>query len=67
MTVKASVKSRIKGFLSKADGATAIEYTLIVAGISLAIATAVFAFGESLSGLYDGFVVRMAEAMGRGG
>lgn len=31
------------------DGATAIEYGLIGAGISLAIAGAVFAFGDALN------------------
>lgn len=33
-------------------GATAIEYVLIVAGISLAIVVVVFAFGEDLANLF---------------
>jgi Flp pilus assembly pilin Flp len=39
---------------SDENGATAIEYGLIVAGIALAIAASVWAFGDSISTLlYD--------------
>jgi pilus assembly protein Flp/PilA len=34
------------------DGATAIEYGLIAAGISLAISVAVFTFGDTLNDLF---------------
>lgn len=34
-------------------GATAIEYSLIAAGISLAIAVFIFAFGEELYSFFD--------------
>ena len=36
------------------DGATAIEYGLLAAGISLLILAAVFAFGADLSALFEG-------------
>lgn len=36
------------------DGATAIEYGLIAAGISLVIAGAVYAFGGELNALFEG-------------
>lgn len=36
------------------DGATAVEYGLIVAGIALAVSAAVFALGDSIIGLFDG-------------
>lgn len=36
------------------QGATAIEYGLIAAGISLAIVGAVYAFGEDLDELFSG-------------
>ena len=39
-------------YLRNEDGATAIEYGLIAAGISLAILAAVFAFGDDLSALF---------------
>ncbi len=38
----------------KQKGATAIEYVLIVAGISLAIAGVVFLMGDNLLQLYSG-------------
>ncbi len=34
-------------------GATAVEYGLLVAGIAIAIATAVFLFGGRLRGLFQ--------------
>lgn len=47
-------------YLKNEDGATAIEYALIAAGISLAIVGAVFAFGEDLSGLFGTFSARLS-------
>ncbi len=43
------MKSILKKFLADESGATAIEYGLIAAGISLAIITAVNGIGGSLS------------------
>lgn len=39
-------------FLQECKGATAIEYGLIAAGISVAISLAVFAFGGTLNDLF---------------
>lgn len=39
---------------SNDDGATAIEYGLIAAGIAVAISAAVFAFGADLTALFEG-------------
>lgn len=41
-----------KSFLLCEKAATAIEYTLIAAGVSLAIAATVFLFGDDLGALY---------------
>jgi len=41
-------------YIQEKDGATAIEYSLIAAGISLAIVAAVFAFGDQLQVLFNG-------------
>jgi pilus assembly protein Flp/PilA len=41
-------------YLSNEDGATAIEYALIAAGISLAIVAGVFTFGDELEELFTG-------------
>ncbi len=43
----------LQAFATKEDGATAIEYGLIAAGIALAISAAVFAFGDDLTGLFE--------------
>lgn len=40
-------------YIKNEDGATAIEYGLIAAGISLAIAAVVFTFGDDLTALFE--------------
>ena len=44
---------KLLAYLQKEDGATAIEYGLIAAGISLVIVASVFAFGDDLGSLFD--------------
>ncbi len=39
-------------YIRSEEGATAIEYGLIAAGIAVAIATVVFALGDTLEGLF---------------
>jgi pilus assembly protein Flp/PilA len=51
-----------EAYLRNEDGATAIEYGLIAAGISLAIVGVVFTFGEQLFDLFDGMATRLTEA-----
>ncbi len=46
-------KQFIRKFIRKDEGATAIEYGLIAAGIAIAIATAVFALGSQLKTFFD--------------
>lgn len=41
-------------YMKSEDGATAIEYALIAAGISLAVVASVFAFGDELEVLFTG-------------
>ena len=41
-------------YVKNEEGATAIEYGLIAAGISLAIVAAVYAFGDDLNALFEG-------------
>lgn len=50
-------------YVKNEDGATAIEYGLIAAGISLVIMGAVYAFGGQLSELFGS----MGEALSGGG
>jgi pilus assembly protein Flp/PilA len=49
-------------YLTKEDGATAIEYGLIAAGISIAILSAVFLLGDNLRDLFDTIVTALGTA-----
>lgn len=53
-------------YIKNEDGATAIEYGLIAAGISLAIAAVVFTFGEDLLALFEGMETTLETAAGGG-
>jgi pilus assembly protein Flp/PilA len=45
--------SRAKSFLTDRNGATAIEYALIAAGVAVAIVTGVQGLGTKVSGLFS--------------
>jgi pilus assembly protein Flp/PilA len=47
------MKALVQKFIRNESGATAIEYGLIAAGISLAIIAAVNGLGTNLSGKFD--------------
>ncbi len=49
-------------FTTREEGATAIEYGLIAAGIALAIAAAVVAFGDQLTALFTQMSATLASA-----
>ena len=51
-----------EAYLRNEDGATAIEYGLIAAGISLAIIVVVFTFGDQLEITFNSMEAAMAEA-----
>ena len=44
--------SLIQAYNSNEEGATAIEYGLIAAGVALAIATIVFTLGDNVEGAF---------------
>lgn len=52
----------VQAYKNDLKGATAIEYGLIAGGISLAIVTAVFLFGDNLSALFDTIAAKMGQA-----
>lgn len=54
-----------KAYLENNDGATAIEYGLIAAGISLAIVAVVFTFGDQLLAVFTEMETSMADAEAR--
>ncbi len=49
-------------YIKNEDGATAIEYGLIAAGISLAIVAVVFTFGDQLEATFTSMEEAMEEA-----
>ncbi len=51
-----------EAYLRNEDGATAIEYGLIAAGISLAIVAVVFTFGDQLEITFNSMESAMSEA-----
>ena len=44
-----TLMNQIKAFIRNEDGASAVEYGLLVAGIAVAVMTAVYAIGTTLS------------------
>jgi pilus assembly protein Flp/PilA len=56
--------SKVLSFLKDESGATAIEYGLIAAGISVVIITAVKSVGSNLSATFDSIADAMKGASG---
>ncbi|MBL4756282.1 MAG: Flp family type IVb pilin [Rhizobiales bacterium] len=48
-----SARSLVREFLSDENGATAVEYSLIAAGIAVAIAGAVMFLGSNVTGSFN--------------
>jgi pilus assembly protein Flp/PilA len=61
------LKALKDAYLTNKDGATAIEYGLIAAGISLAIVAVVFTFGEDLTSVFTAMSGEMEEAVDKVG
>ncbi|NCO04422.1 MAG: Flp family type IVb pilin [Alphaproteobacteria bacterium] len=53
--------AKAQAYTTNEDGATAIEYGLIAAGIAVLISAAVFAFGGELRTLFEGLSGALAE------
>lgn len=53
------MKKLFAAYMANEDGATAIEYGLIAAGIALAIVISVFAFGDSLDDTFNNMTSSM--------
>lgn len=56
-----------EAYLRDENGATAIEYGLIAAGIALVIVGAVFTFGQDLNTLFTGMSTELNTRMGEAG
>ena len=46
--------SKVQAYLKSDNGATAIEYGLIAAGIAVGISAVVFTFGDQLETMFQG-------------
>lgn len=51
-----------EAWVMEQDGATAIEYGLIAAGIAVAISAVVFTFGEELAGMFSDMSTEIGDA-----
>lgn len=56
------MKQLLKLWCVQTNGATAIEYALIVAGVALAVSLFIFAFGEELYAFFDFLTETIASA-----
>ncbi|MGB4106506.1 MAG: Flp family type IVb pilin [Alphaproteobacteria bacterium] len=52
--------SLLREYSRQRKGVTGVEYSLITAGISLAIMFAVFFFGESILAIFNGMLERLS-------
>lgn len=59
--------SKIQAWKHSEDGATAIEYGLIAAGIAIAISAIVFTVGDNLVALFTAVNADLAEGAARAG
>ena len=49
------MKKLFKAWTVKTDGATVVEYSMLAAGISLAIALTTFTFGAEIAAFFETF------------
>lgn len=54
--------TKLEAWKSCEDGATAIEYGLIAAGIAVAISAVVFTFGEELAAMFTDMSTKISGA-----
>lgn len=54
--------TKLETWKSCDDGATAIEYGLIAAGIAVAISAVVFTFGEELASMFSNMATEISGA-----
>lgn len=54
--------AHVEAWKASKDGATAIEYGLIAAGIAVAISAVVFTFGEELSAMFSDMSTKISGA-----
>ncbi len=55
-----TLMNQIKAFIRDENGASAVEYGLLVAGIAVAVMTAIYAIGTSLSTKFNSVQTQLA-------
>jgi pilus assembly protein Flp/PilA len=55
-----TLMNQIKAFIREEDGASAVEYGLLVAGIAVAVMTAIYAIGTSLNTKFTSVQTQLA-------
>lgn len=60
----ASGYRQVLRLLGRDQGATAVEYALMVGGVALVVIAAVFAFGVSVNGLFEGIAAEAGRWIG---
>ena len=55
-----TLMNQIQAFIRDEDGASAVEYGLLVAGIAVAVMTAIYAIGSTLSTKFNSVATLLA-------
>jgi pilus assembly protein Flp/PilA len=53
--------TKVKTFIVEEEGASAVEYGLLVAGIAVVVMTAIYAIGTNLNTKYQAVADKLAE------
>jgi pilus assembly protein Flp/PilA len=56
------LEKKAMAFIQEEDGATAVEYALLVSGIALAIIGGVYAFGGALNNWFNSLLGKISTA-----
>lgn len=53
--------TKVKSFIREEEGASAVEYGLLVAGIAVVVMTAIYAIGDSLNAKFTAVAGQLAK------
>jgi pilus assembly protein Flp/PilA len=53
--------TKVKSFIREEEGASAVEYGLLVAGIAVVVMTAIYAIGTSLNAKFQSVANQLAQ------
>ncbi len=55
------IKEKISNWVQSINGATAIEYSLLIAGIAMVLTVAAFLLGDEIGPLFDDLIAGMQQ------